>query len=166
MGLVQVERASQPVQRGVFIPQPVRRVAQTRGSLGGRGVELHGDLEEPPGVPQHALPKERAPDLQHEIVILTKAEGQHPVETLQRLAALAELEERFPQPRESFLVIRVECECPLESLPGPGVLLYGELRIREPNVQLWSVGIRRDACSQLCNGQLVEALHVPHSRPS
>src|SRR6266566_3136763 len=97
---------------------------------------------------EEAFPEQRAPHLEHQVVVVSKAEGHDAVEAPYRARAVAELEEHLAQAREGVLVVRVETDRLLERATRPQVLLAGEARVPHAHVQLHRVGVETEAFTQ------------------
>ena len=117
------------------------------------GGERH--LEEPPRLVQHAFAEQRAPDLEHQVVVAVEAEGEDVVEAPDRGAALPELQEDLAEPGERVLVVRVEAARLLERAPRPRELVARQAGVAHPHVQLDGVGIQPQAFAQGVYGVVV-----------
>src|SRR5207244_3469401 len=84
------------------------------------------------------------PHLEHQVVVVTEAEGDDAVEARHRGRAGAELEEHLAQARERIFVVRVEADRFLECVPSPHILLAGDARIPHSDVQLHRMRLKPD----------------------
>src|SRR6266508_5073349 len=112
-------------------------------------------FKEPARMIEHAFAEQRAPDLQHEVVIVLEAEGQHALEARQRGGTLTELEQDLAQPGECILVIGIETARLFKRAPRPRELLARELRIAQTDMQLDGVGIQPQTLAQRVYGFVV-----------
>ena len=112
-------------------------------------------FEEAARLIEHAFAKQRATDLQHQIVVVLEAEREHMLEAGQRRRALAELEQDLAQPGEGILVIGIETACFFEGTPRPRILLTREPGVAHTDKQLDGVGIQPQALAQCIYGLVV-----------
>src|SRR5205085_1909845 len=80
--------------------------------------------------------EQRAPDLQHEVVVVLEAQREDAVETGDGAAPLTKLEQHLAQPRQGVFVLGVEPHRFLERPTRPEILLAGEPRVAQADVQV------------------------------
>src|SRR5207237_5032104 len=71
---IELERAAQPMQAAAFVREPMRGITHTRRGVGRIRMRAQRALEEAPRLIEHRFAKQRASDLQHQIVIVLEAE--------------------------------------------------------------------------------------------
>ena len=145
---VELEGAAQPVERARVVAEPVRGVAETGGGVGRVGVGGGGQVEEAVRRTDQPFAEECAADLEHELVIVLKAELEDALERAGGTGTIAQLEQRLAQTGETILVIGIETEGLIEAPPRPGVLLAGEVGVGPADVEFDSVRIEGDALIQ------------------
>ena len=91
------------------------------------------------------LPEQRAADLQHELVIVLKAELQDPLEGPHGTGAVAQLQQGLAQAGQAVLVVGIERQRVLEAPPRPGVLLPGQMGVGPPDMQFDGMWVEGDA---------------------
>ena len=93
-------------------------------------------------------------------MILPEPERQHPVEALQRLRPLTQLEQRLAESRQRFLIVGIQRERTLEAGARPGILFQRKLRVGQAYVQLYRLRVQPKPLTQLTNSLLVETFVV------
>jgi hypothetical protein len=143
VGGVELERATQPVERAGVVAQAVRGIAETRRRVGRVGMRGRGQIEEPVGRSDVTLAEQGASHLQHQLVIVLEPELQNALERPHRAGAVAHLEQGLADARQAVFVIGIEAQRVLEASAGPGVLLPGEMGIGSSDMEfdrMWVEG--------------------------
>src|SRR5438105_10975507 len=133
---LQFQGPAQPVERAPLVREPVRRVAYARRRLGRIGMPRDGDLEEAPRLVQSGFTEQRAPDLEHEVVVVPETQREDAVETGDGAAPLTELEQHLAQPGQGVFMLGVEAHRFLERPARPDILLSGKPGVAHTDVQL------------------------------
>jgi hypothetical protein len=106
------------------------------------------------------FPKERAADLEHQLVIVLEPELQDALEAAHRPLTVAQLEQGLSETGEPVLVIRVEPQGIVEAPPRPGVFLPGEMGVGLSDMEFDGVRVERDPFLQDGQSFIVAAFVV------
>src|SRR5215212_3441378 len=101
-------------------------------------------IEEPVCRTDQPFPEERAANLEHQLVVVLKAELKDALDRAHRSRPVSQLEQGLPQPGESVLMVGIKSESLLEAPPGPGEFLTCQVGVCSTDVELDCVGVKRD----------------------
>jgi len=104
---IDLEGTPEPVQRARIIAQSVRGVSQAGGGVRRFRMSCGGKVEESVGRSNQSLPEQRPADLQHQLVIVLKAELEDPLHGAHCPGPIPQLQESFSQAGETILVIGI-----------------------------------------------------------
>jgi hypothetical protein len=107
----------------------------------GRGSEI----EEAVRRRDLALAEERPAHLQHQLVVVFKAELENPLERAHGAGSVAQLEQRLAQAGQAVFMVRIQTQGVLEAPPSPGVLFPGQVGIGPSDMQFDRVWVEGDA---------------------
>ena len=119
-----------------------------------------GEIEEPVGGGDQPLAEQRAADLEHQLVIVLKAELQDALDGPHGTGPVAQLEQSLAQAGEAIFVIGIEGQCVLKAAARPRILLPGEVRVRSSDMQFDGVGVESYAFFEDGQGFIVAAFVV------
>ena len=131
LGKVRVdpERPPQPVKGGPVAAEPVGHIPEAGQRFHTFRFGSLGQIEKPiPGSEQPA-PEQCPSRLEHELVILLKAQLEQPLKPLQRALAVSQRQQGFPHAGQRVLVVRIQGERLLEGAPGPPEFLPGQMGV-------------------------------------
>jgi hypothetical protein len=119
-----------------------------------------GEVEEAVCRGDQPFAEQRPAHLQHELVVVLKAELDDALEDPHGAFAVTQLEQRLADARETVLVVGIDAEGRLEAPPRPGEFFPGQMGVGLPDVEFDGVGVECDALLQDGQSFIVAAFVV------